>query len=319
MTPPPVHIPKRKSRGRGLRVRTGCVICRQRHLKCDELRPSCGQCSRGSRTCTYTSAGATSHRAFAPISSDHSSYGSVILPTIATLQSSASHEMDGLLPDMSQSPSNASDTNYQLADSPTANAELQSISALPSPENNITTHVDSSDTASAGEVIDYTPTNPKSRSSMISSEPGPAGFWSSDLASIKWLDLLATDVAEADEGFSLALFDDDGPGEMSASKVSHETPLQIEDSDTGCILSITSKETGFIEAEDSMTDHKPQPLFALHESEVDLFNHFVLHLSRWIDIFDPGYHFGQDIPRLALRNASLLQMWSQLSGVNMLL
>ncbi|KAK9483571.1 fungal-specific transcription factor domain-containing protein [Lipomyces starkeyi] len=325
MTPPPVHFRKRKSRGRGLRVRTGCVICRQRHLKCDELRPSCGQCSRGGRICTYSSASVTPHMeiSVAPIPSDQSSYGSVILPTTTTLKSSSSHEVDALLPDMSQSesasPSNASDTNYQMADSATVNAELSSISALlsprtaTSPEDNITTNVPSSDTTSACKVIDYSQANPERVSSMILSDT--TEFWSSDLASIKWLDLLAADAAEADENFSLVLFDNDGPGAMSAAQISHEeASLEIEASDTRCILPITPQDTSIIETGDSMTDHESQPPFELRESEVDLFNHFVLHLSRWIDIFDPGYHFGQDIPRLALRNASLLRSILALSA-----
>ncbi|KAF5254139.1 hypothetical protein FANTH_1021 [Fusarium anthophilum] len=35
------------------RVRTGCLVCRSRKIKCDEQRPSCQKCTRGSRTCVY--------------------------------------------------------------------------------------------------------------------------------------------------------------------------------------------------------------------------------------------------------------------------
>ncbi|KAJ5598956.1 hypothetical protein N7450_000023 [Penicillium hetheringtonii] len=45
--------PKRKSRGRGLRATTGCIICKRRHVKCDEARPQCGPCKVGSRSCFY--------------------------------------------------------------------------------------------------------------------------------------------------------------------------------------------------------------------------------------------------------------------------
>ncbi|XHF98554.1 hypothetical protein AWENTII_002103 [Aspergillus wentii] len=44
---------KRKSRGRGLRATTGCLICRRRHVKCDEARPQCGPCAKGQRACVY--------------------------------------------------------------------------------------------------------------------------------------------------------------------------------------------------------------------------------------------------------------------------
>ena len=33
------------------RVRTGCLTCRERHLKCDEGLPNCQNCRKSSRTC----------------------------------------------------------------------------------------------------------------------------------------------------------------------------------------------------------------------------------------------------------------------------
>lgn len=33
------------------RVRTGCLTCRERHLKCDETLPKCQNCSKSGRTC----------------------------------------------------------------------------------------------------------------------------------------------------------------------------------------------------------------------------------------------------------------------------
>lgn len=33
------------------RVRTGCLTCRERHLKCDEGLPICQNCKKSSRTC----------------------------------------------------------------------------------------------------------------------------------------------------------------------------------------------------------------------------------------------------------------------------
>ncbi|KAI4230387.1 MAG: hypothetical protein L6R36_000015 [Xanthoria steineri] len=35
------------------RTRSGCYTCRQRRVKCDEARPQCARCHKGSRTCTY--------------------------------------------------------------------------------------------------------------------------------------------------------------------------------------------------------------------------------------------------------------------------
>ncbi|KAL2820271.1 hypothetical protein BJX63DRAFT_380349 [Aspergillus granulosus] len=35
------------------RSRAGCLTCRQRHVRCDELRPSCQQCLASNRPCNY--------------------------------------------------------------------------------------------------------------------------------------------------------------------------------------------------------------------------------------------------------------------------
>ncbi|KAJ5374070.1 hypothetical protein N7517_006076 [Penicillium concentricum] len=44
---------KRKSRGRGLRTKDGCLTCRKRHMKCDEVKPTCGPCAKKEKICDY--------------------------------------------------------------------------------------------------------------------------------------------------------------------------------------------------------------------------------------------------------------------------
>ncbi|KAJ6142339.1 hypothetical protein N7497_011438 [Penicillium chrysogenum] len=43
----------RKSRGRGLRTTNGCITCRKRHLKCDEVKPICGACAKNNKICEF--------------------------------------------------------------------------------------------------------------------------------------------------------------------------------------------------------------------------------------------------------------------------
>lgn len=43
-------LPKGKS-GKSTRTRTGCLTCRDRHLKCDEGSPSCQNCLKSNREC----------------------------------------------------------------------------------------------------------------------------------------------------------------------------------------------------------------------------------------------------------------------------
>lgn len=35
------------------RTRTGCLTCRERHLKCDETKPTCHNCSKSQRDCNW--------------------------------------------------------------------------------------------------------------------------------------------------------------------------------------------------------------------------------------------------------------------------
>ncbi|KAI1071705.1 hypothetical protein LB507_005103 [Fusarium sp. FIESC RH6] len=47
--------PKQRQKQYYTRSRTGCLTCRQRHQKCDELRPICGNCISVQRQCEYPS------------------------------------------------------------------------------------------------------------------------------------------------------------------------------------------------------------------------------------------------------------------------
>lgn len=39
--------------GKPKRTRTGCLTCRERHLKCDETKPTCNNCSKSQRDCNW--------------------------------------------------------------------------------------------------------------------------------------------------------------------------------------------------------------------------------------------------------------------------
>ena len=66
ITPPPTsdsptnRLPPTKKRdsdatpdGKPRRTRTGCLTCRERHLKCDESKPTCNNCSKSQRDCNW--------------------------------------------------------------------------------------------------------------------------------------------------------------------------------------------------------------------------------------------------------------------------
>lgn len=39
--------------GKPKRTRTGCLTCRERHLKCDETKPTCNNCAKSQRDCNW--------------------------------------------------------------------------------------------------------------------------------------------------------------------------------------------------------------------------------------------------------------------------
>src|SRR5271156_3905141 len=47
---PDVNLPIRK-RARKPKVRTGCVTCKIRRIKCDEVKPACLRCTSSGRKC----------------------------------------------------------------------------------------------------------------------------------------------------------------------------------------------------------------------------------------------------------------------------
>ena len=68
---------KVKSRGRKLRVKTGCLTCRRRKKKCDETKPKCAGCRRNELDCQWPEAsGHPSHKHSVP-SESHSAEDAV--------------------------------------------------------------------------------------------------------------------------------------------------------------------------------------------------------------------------------------------------
>ena len=63
--------------------RTGCQICKQRHVRCDETLPRCLNCIKGNRLCSYKSRnGGDKIETQAIISSHNSSLALADLPVV---------------------------------------------------------------------------------------------------------------------------------------------------------------------------------------------------------------------------------------------
>ncbi|OTA61100.1 hypothetical protein K449DRAFT_383163 [Hypoxylon sp. EC38] len=97
------NMQDRRPRGPRLyhkKSRTGCMRCKQRRVKCDEIRPSCGSCSRHAVECVYPNASqgapkavpVTRHNSGPTVySANHPTTPSPGLPGLAPVMDDTSH------------------------------------------------------------------------------------------------------------------------------------------------------------------------------------------------------------------------------------
>ncbi|KAG4442783.1 hypothetical protein IFR05_001729 [Cadophora sp. M221] len=57
-----LHFARKQARASNPKVRPGCMTCKNRRVKCDEVKPICGRCSRGDRQCEYFPPGPISRK-----------------------------------------------------------------------------------------------------------------------------------------------------------------------------------------------------------------------------------------------------------------
>ncbi|KAI1362310.1 hypothetical protein F5Y08DRAFT_312401 [Xylaria arbuscula] len=258
----------RKSRSRGLRTKTGCLTCRSRHKKCDEKMPICGPCSISNRDCVYAD---SSNPAAIPIAKPSTSP-----PGLATIE-----ELD-----TSKSPS-------QLADNASTHVSDHTTPAYHS-QFELTARDVQSQARGAGSAqhCEETP-----HQFSCSPETVASDLLTADLASTRWLDLLATDAAQADGTFSLA------PSPEPTNTTLHSVV-------PGVSAVERSREPQY-EAYNDVTAERGQwqssQDIALTNQEALLFRHFTQRAARWLDLFDPFKNFSNYATRLALRNLGLLR------------
>ncbi|KAI1334051.1 hypothetical protein F5Y15DRAFT_315018 [Xylariaceae sp. FL0016] len=269
--PVPDDSPKkriRKSRSRGLRTKTGCLTCRKRHKKCDEKLPVCGPCSISSRDCIYA---------------DGSGSSTIPHPkpptpaAVAAAGFAASQD-----PDVTSRVSH--DSPHQVVPSPRSLIPPTIPEEKPSPQFTV------GDNYSFG----YSP-------ETVTSE-----LLSADLASTRWLDLLATDAAQADGRFSLA----PSPApEEAVSDAAYAGPPE-----SGRLQHPLSAAAAADPALAERHAWQSDQDITLSSHETVLFRTFAEKAALWLDLFDPYKNFSTYAIRLALRNLGLMRAILALSA-----
>lgn len=266
------------------------LTCRKRHKKCDERQPVCGPCSLSSRDCLYAPAqspaslGARHARASARLSRESALNAEasvdqplVSLPGVASLVSEASFRP----PQAGPSPSSTTSTAPRP---PTA----QQPGA--SPGGSLSYYVYSPDTL-ASDLL------------------------TADLASTRWFDLLATDAAQADSGFTwapsrpqtrppspsverrtAAAYPIPPPPALSAP-VPSAHPGQRP---TSSVAPLAAPDYPYPSLE--RQEWQLEEDICLRDEEVTLFRTFTERAALWLDLFDPYKHFSTYATRLAVSN-----------------
>ncbi|KAJ5698413.1 hypothetical protein N7462_000418 [Penicillium macrosclerotiorum] len=276
----------RKSRGRGLRTRNGCIQCRKRHLKCDEVKPVCGACARKDNVCEFTGSGR--HNTSLPVSDRTFTTAATEL---STEQASSPAENDEHAPNTTQ-------TNPALFGPPEAIVPAwpsSSVDANPSPsvqlDQSTANQLDSSQSPLAFPDAYLSPSN--------------ASF-----AAVRWFGLLANDAARdnstvltiqnswANQNLSLDHASSDDQTQLS----SLQRATQVLDSPSSVyrgrdLTHIASSKESQLEEEQIWQSREPIELLS---AEATLFGHFVDRVSPWIDLFDPTNQFSTFVAHLAV-------------------
>lgn len=140
--------------------------------------------------------------------------------------------------------------------------------------------------------------SPYSPSNTVTSD-----LLSADLASVRWLDLLASDALQANKGFSRA---------PSPSGDPPTVPILTGAPDSsGAGGTIIPSDQGLGSERRSWQLDKE---IVLKDSEVVIFRNFIDRAALWLDVFDPHMHFSTYATRLALRNIGLMKAILALSA-----
>ncbi|KAL4739431.1 fungal-specific transcription factor domain-containing protein [Aspergillus similis] len=290
----------RKSRGRGLRTKTGCVTCRKRHLKCDEVKPVCGPCLKVSRQCDY-SRSSSNHPAEQP-AEDEATQPSPNIDTATHFLSSVPETGTGNVPGVSSHEQSDSAILSWTSHGQPSLHPLDQLAAIAAIDH-------TSPFANSLTAPQYSPDNPQSVTSTIES-PGPA----INAATVRWFDLLANDAVRESPQIS-SIF-----GSVDRTHVNDEA-LQPSLRSGQSIRNAIQPESSIHTVRNPQKGPSPeerlwqaQETIELLPHEYFLFENFVLRVSPWIDLFDPTNKFSTFVPHLAMRNAGLLNAILALSS-----
>jgi hypothetical protein len=323
--PVPARATRRRPRGRGIRVRTGCSACRFRHLKCDETQPICRACQKASRECIYPPKQhqqESGRRNQSNTAGDERAIASTSQPPEASARSTRNRSAEDEQSQVTSSRGTACNTEATVdQNDSTENLETEKPSTIvegahaPDDHSNVTDiPLYSSENAAylTEEVFGFDDHHSGLEfpdvydAELFGISPEAFGGWptvSAEAASQWWLNLLASDIT--DSQFQVP---------------DHIVPHQRYEATSGiCVGDDMVPSVTLIHADDytQPTTGSANSIVTLSDTEVQLLHHYVLHLSGWIDATDPDRQFAVIVPDLASRDQGLASAILALSSLHL--
>ena len=320
--PAPARRTRRKPRGRGIRVRTGCSACRQRHLKCDETQPICRACQKASRDCIYPqqlSRQETTQRELTGPLADDDTVASTPQQSEASSKTTrhdangdASSEVD---PRQTTTDTAAATTEHvddiEVIEATQPVPPAESVSNGLQPRNGDSVYSAENPTYLTEEVFSFGDPNsglefPDVYDAELFGISPEASFggWptvSAEAASQWWFNLLASDIIN------------NQPMVLDNVVPHHRYEHTSDTRATGDVSSSSTLIHDRVQIADGAADNA----VILKDLEVQLLHHYVMHLSGWIDATDPDRQFAVTVPSLALSNQGLINAILALSSLHL--
>jgi hypothetical protein len=320
----PARVTRRRPRGRGIRVRTGCSSCRQRHLKCDETQPICRACQKASRDCVYPQQfrrQETTQRVAAGTTVDDDTVASTPQQSEASSKSTRHHtygdvgsEVDPLQTTADTVTSTTENVdNIEIIETEKQDPVAESVSDSLHPRDGGNSLYSVEHAAYLTEEV-FGFGDPNSGlefpdvydAELFGISPEASfGGWptvSAEAASQWWFNLLASDITN-----------------NQPMVLNNAVPHQRYEpgSDTCASHNISSSSTLIHNYAQNATGTAADNAVILTDLEVQLLHHYVMHLSGWIDATDPDTQFAIVVPNLAMANQGLASAILALSSLHM--
>ncbi|KAK1500564.1 catalytic activity protein [Colletotrichum tamarilloi] len=316
----------RLSRGRGLRNSTGCATCRRRHVKCDERKPVCGGCERTRHNCLYTPRRPPNRKRSGPVVSVTPNSDAPKPTTPREPQSPRSPSP----PNSEYQPVVCDDEPAPLPAVTLGEPHTSSIASATTIAPSNDEGIDRSNHASTGDRPAFEQDSPEQVDALCTgiTPRGTARTSSSFGANLEnataiWVDLLLQDAAMQEIDFTNVNFEE-GVDLFASSVVQSPAVGRGLPNTSGEGLSPTPCASHPYLHERSPTLDEYQCLekqawrsatpLPIQAQEHVVFQNFVQHISRWMDLFEPRRPFGTLVPQLAMHNVGLLNAVLALSA-----